>query len=136
MVRVLLPVVSHHGPESSGLARAQGTVKQQCFGNGQRPADRAGLSRHDQLFAMLDGQEIRGRCGAWRAEVVGIYAGGADTWVQIGPARRPEAAVVLRLRAAARVDRALAALSRWSDLPVDRRPHRIDVGQEGVSGIP
>lgn len=86
------------------------------------------LSARDALFASLDGQIIRGRAGAWRAEVVSIVAERDVTWVQIGPAEDPALSVVLRLNDGQRPDQALAALKSWSDLPEDRRPTRIEVG--------
>ena len=86
------------------------------------------LSARDVLFASLDGQIIRGRAGAWRAEVVSIVAERDVTWVQIGPAEDPALSVVLRLNDGQRPDQALAALKIWSDLPEDRRPTRIEVG--------
>ena len=86
------------------------------------------LSARDALFASLDGQIIRGRSGAWRAEVVSIVAERDVTWVQIGPAEDPALSVVLRLNDGQRPDQALAALKNWSDLPEDRRPTRIEVG--------
>ncbi|MEQ1908214.1 MAG: hypothetical protein ABMA15_05295 [Vicinamibacterales bacterium] len=86
------------------------------------------LSARDALFASLDGQIIRGRSGAWRAEVVSIVAERDVTWVQIGPAEDPSLSVVLRLNDGQRPDEALAALKSWSDLPEDRRPARIEVG--------
>ena len=46
-------------------------------------ADQAAeLSATDALFAKLDGQIIRGRKAAWRAEVVAILAEHDETWVQ------------------------------------------------------
>jgi hypothetical protein len=86
-----------------------------------------GLSPTDSLFAFLDGQIIRGRKSAWRAEVVSILAEQDDTWVQIGPARMPLMSVVLRMRANQCADQALDALRAWTDLPEERRPSLIDV---------
>ena len=91
-------------------------------------AEQAELSVTDALFAKLDGQIIRGRKAAWRAEVVAILAEDDETWVQIGPARRPALSVVMRLDGEPQADRALAALRAWTDLPEERRPRRIDVG--------
>ena len=91
------------------------------------------LSARDALFASLDGQIIRGRSGAWRAEVVSIVAERDVTWVQIGPAEDPALSVVLRLNDGQRPDQALAALKNWSDLPEDRRPTRIEVGPAVLS---
>lgn len=91
--------------------------------------DQAGapLSSPDALFAMLDGQIIRGRREAWRAEVVSILEEPDQTWVQIGPARRPARSLVMRLAAHPRADEALQALRRWTDLPRERRPAMIDL---------
>jgi hypothetical protein len=86
-----------------------------------------GLSPGDSLFAMLDGQIIRGRTGAWRAEVVSILSQAEETWIQIGPAMHPAMAVVMRMRQDQNADVALDALRRWTDLPEEQRPHRIDV---------
>jgi hypothetical protein len=85
----------------------------------------------DTLFAMLDGQIIRGRKAEWRAEVVSILPDDGVTWVQIGPAQHPAMSVVLRLDAQkpADADQALEALRAWTDLPEERRPSRIDVGR-------
>jgi hypothetical protein len=90
-------------------------------------AEPTGLSQTDALFAMLDGQIIRGRKAAWRAEVVAIHAEPEQTWIEIGPARRPTKAVMVRLGADRQADRALEALRAWTDLPEERRPGRIDV---------
>ena len=87
----------------------------------------AELSPTDALFAKLDGQIIRGRRAAWRAEVVAIMAEHDETWVQIGPAQRPALSVVMRLDGEPQADRVLEALRAWTDLPDDRRPARIDV---------
>ena len=92
---------------------------------GALPPD--GLSPGDSLFAMLDGQIIRGRTQAWRAEVVSILSQDEETWIQIGPAMHPALAVVVRMRPDQNADAALDALRRWTDLPEERRPHRIDV---------
>lgn len=91
--------------------------------------DRTGalVSSHDALFAMLDGQLIKGRRRSWRAEVVSILEERDQTWVQIGPARKPASSVVLRLTAHPRADEALQALRTWSDLPPERRPAVIDL---------
>ena len=91
--------------------------------------DKAGafVSSHDALFAMLDGQIIRGRHRAWRAEVVSIHEERELTWVQIGPARKPASTVVMRLAANPNADAALQALRTWTDLPSDRRPSMIDL---------
>jgi hypothetical protein len=83
----------------------------------------------DTLFAMLDGQMIRGRKAEWRAEVVSILPEDGVTWVQIGPAQHPAMSVVLRLDAQQPADLALEALRAWTDLPEERRPSRIDVGR-------
>lgn len=88
------------------------------------------VTARDALFAMLDGQIIRGRTGAWRAEVVSIVAERDITWVQIGPAQDPTASVVLRLHDGQRPDQVLAALRDWTDTPEERRPTWINVGQE------
>ncbi len=85
------------------------------------------VSSHDALFAMLDGQVIRGCQGAWRAEVVSILEEQGQTWVQISPARKPGNSVVMRLTAQPRADEALQALRAWSDLPDERRPAVIDL---------
>jgi hypothetical protein len=85
------------------------------------------LSTTDALFAMLDGQIIRGRKGAWRAEVLTIFTEPDETWVEIGPARRPASSVMVRLGGDQQADRALEALREWTDLPEGRRPGRIDV---------
>ncbi len=85
------------------------------------------VSSHDALFARLDGQIIRGRCGAWRAEVVSIHEERDETWVQIGPSRKPAHSVVMRLAAHPRADEALQALRTWTDLPPERRPPMIDL---------
>ena len=85
------------------------------------------VTPHDALFAMLDGQIIRGRRRVWRAEVVSILEDKDQTWVQIGPARRPAHSVVMRLAAHARADEALQALRLWTDLPPDRQPAMIDL---------
>ena len=97
-------------------------------GNGYESAP-GGLSQTDWLFAMLDGQIIRGRHSreAWRAEVVSIVTERGATWVQIGPAQRPAQAVVLRMSPDQRADQALEALSAWTDLPEQCRPSRIDL---------
>ena len=86
------------------------------------------ISSMDALFAMLDGQIIRGHKAEWRAEVVSILPEDGVTWVQIGPAEHPAMSVVLRLDAQQRADLALDALRAWTDLPEERRPSRIDVG--------
>ena len=93
-----------------------------------------GLSQTDWLFAMLDGQIIRGRHTreVWRAEVVSIVTERGATWVQIGPAKRPALTVVLRMDASQGADRALEALGAWTDLPEECRPTRIDL----LSDIP
>ena len=91
------------------------------------PADPYELSASDQLFAMLDGQWIRGREGVWRAEVVSIVAAPDATWVQIAPAQRPGEAVLLRMTEQ-RAQCAIEALRAWMDLPADERPSLIDVG--------
>ena len=88
------------------------------------PAD---LSANDALFAKLDGQIIRGRSAAWRAEVVAIHAEPQQTWIEISPAERPTKAVMVRLGADSQPERALEALRAWTDLPEERRPGRIDV---------
>ncbi len=88
---------------------------------------RARVSSHDALFAMLDGQMIRGSRRSWRAEVVSILEERDQTWVQIGPARRPAKAVVVRMDAHPRADDALQALRLWTDLPKERRPAMIDL---------
>ncbi len=87
------------------------------------------LTAADTLFAMLDGQLIRGRGGVWRTEVIGIHAGEQDTWVQIGPARRPAEAVVVRLPPGLHADLALGAIRKWMDLPTDARPGHIVVDE-------
>jgi hypothetical protein len=87
------------------------------------------LSATDALFAMLDGQVIRGRKGVWRAEVVSILEEADATWVQIGPARKPAKSVVLRMDRSPRADRALEALRAWTDLPEERRPARVVVSR-------
>ena len=87
----------------------------------------AELSSTDALFAMLDGQIIRGRYAAWRAEVVGILAEEDETWVQIAPAQRPALSLVMRLDREPQADRVLEALRAWTDLPEERRPGRIDL---------
>ena len=100
------------------------------FGQSDRPelcAGAAELSSTDALFAKLDGQIIQGRKAAWRAEVVAILAEHDETWVQIGPAERPAQAVVMRLDREPRADRVLEALRKWTDLPAERRPGRIEV---------
>ena len=88
------------------------------------------VTARDALFAMLDGQIVRGRTGAWRAEVVSIVAERDVTWVQIGPAQDPTASVVLRLRDGQHPEQVLAALRDWTDTPEERRPTWINVGQE------
>lgn len=94
------------------------------LGHAARPL---GLSHNDSLFAMLDGQIIQGRSGAWRVEVVSIFSESNQTWVQIGPAMRPSMSVVLRMGQDQRADQALDALRAWTDLPEERRPDRIEV---------
>lgn len=96
---------------------------------GTQPGTEAVTAR-DALFAMLDGQIVRGRTSAWRAEVVSIVSERDVTWVQIGPSQDPTASVVLRLHEGQRPDQVLAALRDWTDIPEDRRPTWIDVGQE------
>ena len=88
------------------------------------------VTARDALFAMLDGQIVRGRTGAWRAEVVSIVAERDVTWVQIGPAQDPTTSVVLRLHDGQRPEQVLAALRDWTDTPEERRPTWISVGQE------
>ncbi len=95
-------------------------------GGGDR-AKAAELSASDSLFAMLDGQIIRGRAGAWRAEVVSILTERGSTWVQVGQAGRPSNSVVLRMSETRLADAAIAALQAWTDLPEESRPARIDV---------
>jgi hypothetical protein len=94
-----------------------------------RPGD-SELTVNDSLFAMLDGQIIRGRSGAWRAEVMSILTEEGETWVQVGQAGCPSTSVVLRLRESDLADAAIAALSAWTDLPEDSRPGRIEVGPD------
>jgi len=85
------------------------------------------LSATDLLFAMLDGQIIRGRNEAWRAEVVSILAKRGETWVQIGPAERPARSVLLRMTSERCADLAIEALRAWTDLPAASRPTLIEV---------
>jgi len=98
------------------------------------PQEAVELSSTDALFAMLDGQIIRGRKTAWRAEVVAILAEEGGTWVQIGPAQRPALSVVMRLDRDPQADLVLEALREWTDLPEERRPGRIDLSL--ISDIP
>ena len=90
------------------------------------------LTAADTLFSMLDGQLIRGRRGVWRTEVVGIHESDQDTWVQIGPARRPAEAVVIRLPPGLHADLALVAIRKWMDLPTEVRPGHIVVEEAAV----
>jgi hypothetical protein len=92
----------------------------------------AGLSPSDSLFAMLDGQIIRGRSDAWRAEVVSILEDSGQTWVQIATPQSPLMSVVLRMRHGQMAGDALDALRAWTDLPEERRPGRIEL--DVVSG--
>jgi hypothetical protein len=93
------------------------------------PSALTGLSKTDWLFAMLDGQIIRGphTRRAWRAEVVSIVTERGATWVQIGPAQQPARAVVLRMGSDQPADEAIEALGAWTDIPEECRPNRIDL---------
>lgn len=90
-------------------------------------AQQLDLSDTDSLFAMIDGQVINGRAGAWRAEVVSIVTDGPDTWVQIGRAGCPANTVVVHMAPDRGATDAIAALRKWSDMPEDARPGRIDL---------
>jgi hypothetical protein len=107
-------------------------VNHQCFDNRQAGAswdpDDEGLTVTDQLFALLDGQEIAGSRGAWRAEVVGIHEARGALWVQIGPALQPEQAVLVRMPSNQPLDSVLDALRDWSAVPEERRASLIDLG--------
>jgi len=96
-------------------------------GYGSQAHEQGELSSNDALFAELDGQIIRGRRAAWRAEVVAILAEAHETWLQIGPAERPSMAIVLRLVGTRQSERVLEALRAWTDLPEELRPQRIDL---------
>lgn len=103
-------------------------VNHHCFNNVQTgtawdPNDE-GLSQTDQLFALLDGQEIAG----WRAEVVGIHEAHDAMWVQIGPALQPQHAVLVRMPSNRPADSVLDALRDWSAAPEERRVSVIDLG--------
>ena len=76
---------------------------------------------------MLDGQIIRGRDRAWRAEVVSIVTEGMDTWVQVCRAGSPANTIVLHMDLRGRVAEALDALRTWTDTPEDSRPGRIEL---------
>ncbi len=111
-------------------------MKQQCLKNERHLAfdhrSDDDLSIADQLFLMLDGHEVAGREGSWRAEVVGIHACDDATWVQIGPSQgsrwqTPGRALTMRLAEEAGLDSAVRALHEWSGLPESARPDRIDV---------
>ena len=91
------------------------------------PSHSVELTPNDSLFAMLDGQIIRGRAGAWRAEVVSIVTDGPDTWVQVGRAGNPGSTVMLHMDQRRRADDAIDALRSWTDIPEHSRPGRIDL---------
>jgi hypothetical protein len=91
------------------------------------PSGQVELSPSDSLFAMLDGQIIRGRHAAWRAEVVSIVTEGRETWVQVGRAGHPGSTVVLHMDQRRRAGEAIDALRHWTDIPEDNRPGRIEL---------
>lgn len=92
-------------------------------------AQQLDLSSTDSLFAMIDGQVISGRAGAWRAEVVSIVTDGPDTWVQVGRAGCPANTVVVHMAPDRGATDAIAALRKWTDMPEDARPGRIDLAE-------
>jgi hypothetical protein len=98
------------------------------------------LSSSDSLFAMLDGQIIRGRQAAWRAEIVSIVIEGSETWVQVGRAGSPGSTIVLHMDRQRRAGEALEALRSWTDIPEDSRPGRIELArtieQRGIERQP
>ena len=103
--------------------------------SGSHTNDTVELSPADALFAMLDGQVIRGRTGAaWRTEVASVVAEPDATWIQLGPAGRPGVAVTLRMAPGQRPTLALEALTAWLDLPPECRPTRVDLSVFGPSG--
>ena len=54
------------------------------------------VSPSDELFFLLEGQIVTGRCGSWRVEVCGVYSTDSDRWVQLALAGPYRCGVTLR----------------------------------------
>jgi len=68
---------------------------------------------HRELFASLDGREVRSRDRAFRIVVYAVHEAGPRRWVQVDLKGRTSRSLVLEMAPGATAGDAVAALTRW-----------------------